>query len=95
MVRRLARNQVVKRLPFFRVLAIAEVALLARRHLARLDPAERRRLAALVRRGRSLTPAEREELRALVTRVEPRLLVGSALDRLSPVPLPRFITGRR
>ena len=93
MLRRLMRRQTVKRLPFFRVLAIAEVAVLARRHLARLDRTDRRRLFELVRRGRSLDPAERDELRALVARLEPRAFVGSAVDRFSPIPLPRRFTG--
>ena len=95
MISRLLRRSVIRRLPFFRVLAIAQVAVLARRHLARLEPADRRRLVALARRGRSLTPAEREELRGLVAKLDAREFAGAALDQLSPVPLPGRLTGRR
>ena len=95
MIGSLARRGLSKRLPFLRVLAIAEVAMLARRHLGRLEPAERRRFASLVRRGRSLSPAERDELRALTARLEPKAFAGQALDKVSPVPLPRRFTGGR
>jgi hypothetical protein len=92
----------VRRVPVLKLLSIAEVAMLAREHLTRLSPAERRRLVVLVREGRgrpsNLGPGEREELHALVAKLEPRLLAGAAVDRLSPVPLPRRLVygrGRR
>jgi len=85
----------VRRLPFFKIFAIAQLALLARRHLTALSPADRRRLAELARRGRSLTPEERGELRALVSRLEPRAFAMGAADRLSPIGLRRFGLGRR
>lgn len=96
-VRLLARGATrvpgLKRLPAAKVLALGEVALLAQRHLSRLEPAERRRLIALVRQGRGrrtkLTEDERTELSALVAKVEPRRFAGLAADALSPVPLPR------
>jgi hypothetical protein len=76
-----------------RLLAAAEVAVLARDHLRRLTPRERRRLVTLLRTGRgrqrNLSEAERDELTALLAKVEPRLLAGEAVQRLSPVPLPR------
>jgi len=84
----------------FKLLAIAEIAVLARRHVSRLTPPERRRLLELLRkgrgRGRNLGAAEREELTGLVAKAEPRLFVGSAADKLSPIPLPRrVVEGRR
>ena len=83
----------LRRIPILKLLAIAEVGMLARDHMVRLAPAERRRLVMLVRiaRGRpsTLTTAQREELSALVARLEPRILAAEAVDRLSPVPLPR------
>ena len=92
----------VRRVPVLKLLSIAEVAMLTREHLARLTPAERRRLVVLVRNGRgrpsNLGRAERDELHALVAKLEPRLLAGAAVDRLSPVPLPRRLVygrGRR
>ena len=83
----------LRRLPVFKLLAIAEIALLARDHVGRLEPHERRRLIELVRKGRgrarNLAGGEREELAALVARIDPRRFAGLAADKLSPVPLPR------
>jgi hypothetical protein len=84
----------VRRLPLFKVVAILQLALLARRHLGALTPAERRRATELARRARTLTPEERHELIALAGKLEPRAFAGAAADKLSPVPLPRSITGR-
>jgi hypothetical protein len=78
----------VRHLPFLKVLAIAQVALMVRRHLLALDPYERRRLAVLVRRGRSLDPSEREELRSLIGKMEPRAFALAAADAFSPVRIP-------
>lgn len=76
-----------------RLLAAAEVVLLAREHAMRLNRDERRRLVELIRTGRgrrrNLSEAERDELAALIAKVEPRLLVGQAVEKLSPLPLPR------
>lgn len=82
------------------MLTAADLLWLATRHVGRLDAAERRRLIALARKshGRlgSLSKAERSELGVLLTALEPRLFVGSALKRLSPVPLPkRLLFGPR
>ena len=85
----------LSRLPFFKFLAIAQVALLAGRHYRHLDAAERRRLATLVRKGFAATPAERRELRALVDKIDLRGLAGGAASRLSPLPLPKRFTGAR
>ena len=79
----------LKRLPVMKLLAIGEIALLARDHVRRLDPVERRRLVALVRKGRHLAADEREELAQLVAKAEPRRFAGLVADKLSPVPLPR------
>jgi hypothetical protein len=85
----------LRRLPMLKLLAVGEIALLARNHLFRLDPAERTRLVTLVRKGkgrtRDLSPEERDELQRLVAKAEPRRFVGNAADRLSPVPLPRRV----
>jgi hypothetical protein len=78
-----------------KLLAAAELALLTRDHVQRLTPSERRRLITLVRVGRGrrsrLTGRERGELEHLLATLEPRLLMGHAIDRLSPMPLPRRI----
>ena len=85
----------LKRLPIFKLLAIGEIMLLARSHLARLESAERRRFLDLMRTGRgrraNLSPEEQQELSALIAKAEPRLFAGLAADRLSPVPLPRRV----
>jgi hypothetical protein len=90
----------LKRLPVLKLLAIGEIALLARTHVTKLTAAERRRLVELVRKGRGrpskLTVDEREELQRLVATAEPRLFVGEAADKLSPIPLPkRLVRGPR
>jgi hypothetical protein len=90
----------LKRLPVFKLLALGEIAILAKDHLFRLQPDERKRLIGLVQtsRGRAgnLSEAERNELAELLGKLEPRLFVGAAADRLSPVPLPkRFTQGPR
>ena len=83
----------LRRLPVLSLISIAEVAMLARDHVERLTPAERRRLVVLIRTGRgrpsNLGRRERAELEALVAKLEPRLLAGRAAERLSPVPLPQ------
>ncbi len=90
----------LRRVPLVALLSAAEVALLARDHVQRLSPTERRRLMHLVRVGRGrrarLTAREHEELEALVNKLEPRRLMGDAVHRLSPVPLPgRLLYGRK
>jgi hypothetical protein len=89
----------LRRVPVVKLLSAAEVALLAHEHVSRLTPAERRRLISLVRIGRGrrsrLTARERDELEQLVSTLAPRQLLGDAVDRLSPVPLPhRMLYGR-
>jgi hypothetical protein len=58
-----------------------------------LNGAQRRRLLALLgqARGRpgSLSHSEQEELRALIATLQPRLFLGSATRRLSPLPVPK------
>lgn len=88
MLRRMIARRAARQLPILKLLSVAEIALMARRHLANLDGAERRRLAELVRRGRAMTPDERAELRALAGKLEPKAFALAAADKLSPVPLP-------
>ena len=76
-----------------KLLAIAEVLLLARDHILWLTPTERRRFLQLIRLGRgrrrNLSDVERLELATLIAKMEPRLFAGETVDRLSPLPLPR------
>jgi hypothetical protein len=73
---------------WLRILAIAQVALLVRRHLTLLEPDERARLASLVResKGRprtNLSANEREELLRLVRKLEPGEFGKAAAGRLT------------
>jgi hypothetical protein len=85
----------LRRIPMLKLLAVAEIALLAREHITKLDRGERKRLVELVRVGRgrrrNLTAREREELSALVAKIEPRMFVGAAADKLSPVKIPTAV----
>ena len=89
----------LRRLPIFKVIAIGEIALLARTHISRLDTGERRRFIELLRKGRGrsthLSESERTEFSELVAKVEPRLFAGLVADKLSPVPLPRRVVRGR
>jgi hypothetical protein len=90
----------LRRLPVLKLIAIAQVGMLARDHMLRLSPDERRRLFALVRKAHGrpsmLSETERNELSLLVIKLEPRLLAGQAFNHLSPVPVPQWVVrGRR
>ena len=91
--RAVSRVPGLRHVPLLKLFVAAEVALLARDHIMRLDRQERRRLVELARIGRgrrrNLSDAEREELAALMARMEPRLLAGHAVHKLLPLPLPR------
>jgi hypothetical protein len=82
----------VRQIPVARLLAAAELLLLARQHVTKLDPHERRRIVELIRRGhgrpRNLTERERRELSRLMAKAEPRLFVTVAANRLAGVSLP-------
>jgi uncharacterized membrane protein len=76
-----------------RLVEAAEVVLLVRDHIQKLEPEERRRVLQLLRnargRPRNLTQRERAELASLAAKAEPRLFLGLVADKLSPVPLPK------
>jgi hypothetical protein len=78
-----------------KLMAFAEVAKLAREHIERLEPQERRRVVLLLKkargRGSNLSRRERDELARLVAKAEPRLFAGHAADLISPVPLPKRV----
>jgi hypothetical protein len=86
--------RMLRRMPIFRLLAIGQTVLLARRHFRRLDANDRRRLGQIVRRGRGMSQAEREELRGILGKLEPREFAFTTAGRFSPVPLPRRLAGR-
>jgi hypothetical protein len=88
----------LRKIPMLRLLALAEIAVLAQDHLGRLDPPERRRLVTLLRTGRgrrsNLTLSERNELSDLVAKVAPREFAAASAQKLSPVPIPDLIVRR-
>lgn len=89
----------LRQLPVVKLLSAAEIVALARDHVGKLEPHERRRVFELLRAGRgrpsNLSPKARAELLALVAKAEPRLFAGLVADKLSPVKLPRrFVRGR-
>ena len=79
----------LRRLPAARLLAAAELLVLARDHLNKLAPQDRRRIVELVRkargRPRSLSARERRELSELLRKVEPRVFVQGAVQKLTGV----------
>jgi hypothetical protein len=84
-----AMFRLLKKMPLFRLLAVGKTALLARRHLRRLDADDRHRLLVLVRKGRGMRPGERDELRAILAKLGPREFAYATADAFSPVKLPR------
>jgi hypothetical protein len=81
--------RMLKKMPLFRLIAIGETALLARRHLRRLDAEDRHRLLELVRRGRRMSAGQRDELRTILAKLGPREFAYATADAFSPVKLPR------
>lgn len=79
----------LRAVPIARLVAIAQLALLVRDHITRLEPQERRRFIELVARGRGrpsrLTGRERRELAILVAKLEPRMFARAAVSKLSPI----------
>jgi hypothetical protein len=82
----------LRRIPILKLLAVAELMVIARAHIAKLEPAEWRRMAELIRLGRgrpsNLSARQRRELRSLIEKVEPRAFAAEAIDKFSPVPIP-------
>ena len=74
-----------KRIPFLKLLALAQLGMLVRQHFQRLDANERKRLFELVRHPRDLTAADKDELKSLVVKMEPRAFAGSAARHVSPL----------
>ena len=81
--------RLLKKMPLFRLLAIGRTALLARRHLRRLDASDRHRLLELVRKGRGMSAGQRDELRTILSKLGPREFAYATADAFSPVKLPR------
>jgi hypothetical protein len=93
LLKRTPIKRVARGIPVVGLLSVVEIARLAGRHVAKLEPQERRRLMRLVAKARggsgALSRGERDELAALAAKLEPRRFVGSAASHFSPVPLPK------
>ena len=78
----------LRRLPLARLVVLAELAMLAKAHLDRLTPEERKRLVLLVRDAKgwpkNLSERDRRELGKLVEKVEPKVFADEAVQRFSP-----------
>ena len=81
--------RLLKKMPLFRLIAVGETALLARRHLRRLNAKDRHRLLELVRKGRGMSAGQRDELRTILAKLGPREFAYATADAFSPVKLPR------
>ena len=93
-------KRITRGIPIVGMLLAAEVATMAWAHFTKLSAPQRRRLLALLAQSRgrpgTLSKSEREELAFLFAILEPRLFLGSAAKRLSPVPVPqRLLYGPR
>ena len=74
-----------RKLPLFRMIALAQLGQLAFRHVGALSPAERRRLVELGRRPHRLSKAERTELQRIAAKLEPRAFAENAFRTVSPI----------
>jgi hypothetical protein len=86
--------RLVPKLGWLQLLSLLQVAMLARRHLQALTPAERRRMAFLVRHGHHLSRPERQELLGLASKLDLREFATGAAAKVSPVRVPG-LRGRR
>lgn len=81
----------LRKLPIARLLAVADVMVLAREHFNKLEPSERHRLVELVKLGRfhrgQLTRRERRELSDLLAKTEPKVFLNRAAEKVTGVPL--------
>jgi hypothetical protein len=88
----------LRALPMVRLIMAAEVLAIGKHHLDALTPAERSRMLRLLAqakgRPKNLSTAEQEELTAIVRKLEPRLFLAEAGDKLSPVGVPSPLRSR-
>jgi predicted ArsR family transcriptional regulator len=73
---------------WLRILAVAQLALTAKRHLELLEADERRRLASLVKQsrgrpGKNLSANEREEMLRIVRKLEPAKFGRAAVSAVA------------
>jgi len=78
-------SRTIRRIQVAKLLAAAELLMLVRQHLLKLEPHERHRIVELVRRGHGrpshLSERERRELARLLEKTEPRVFVKTAMKK--------------
>jgi hypothetical protein len=81
-----------------RLLMAAEVLSIGKHHLDRITPQERSTLLRLVAkakgRPRNLSSQEQADLSAIVQKLEPRIFLAQAAERISPVGVPGPLRSR-
>ncbi|HET9074732.1 MAG TPA: hypothetical protein VFN48_09150 [Solirubrobacteraceae bacterium] len=92
------RMPVLRAIPVVRLIMAGEVLLMGKHHLDRLTPEERGDLVRLVAKGRGrpkkLTASEQERLGAMIEKLEPRMFLADAADRMSPLGVPSPLRDR-
>jgi hypothetical protein len=82
----------LKMLPVVRLIMAAEILSIGKHHFDRITPAERSQLIGLVGkakgRPRNLSKEEQIALTGIVQKLEPRLFLAEATERISPVGVP-------
>lgn len=78
----------LRRLPLARLVIVTELAILAKTHLDRLTPAERRRLLELLAQAhgwpKNLSGRNSREFEKLVGKLEPKLFAHTAVEKFVP-----------
>jgi hypothetical protein len=82
----------LRMLPVVRLIMAAEVLVIGKHHLDRITPDERgqmlRLLAKAKGRPKNLSEQDQIDLTKIVEKLEPRLFLAEATDRISPVGVP-------
>jgi hypothetical protein len=82
----------LRMLPVVRLLMAAEVLVVGKHHLDRITPNERGQLIALLAkakgRPKNLSEEDQVVMAAIVEKLEPRLFLATATDKISPVGVP-------
>ncbi len=90
--RALQRVPGLRMLPVVRLIMAAEVLAIGKHHFDRITPEERGQLLRLVAkakgRPKNLSEADQLDLTKIVEKLEPRLFLAEATDRISPIGVP-------
>lgn len=82
----------LRALPVVRLIMAAEVLVIGKHHFDRITPDERGQVIRLVAkakgRPKNLSEPEQVELTRIVEKLEPRLFLAEATDRMSPIGVP-------